>query len=118
METMARMVQVVSRHSQAVGNAPYGEVAQEWIDAGFSAEGADRWISAGCFEARSAAALRDAGVKAEQAAAQYESGMTIGYAVANGDISVGEAVERLGVARAERTALNKHRRAVRSARGE
>lgn len=94
MSDMERMKDTVSQHATALGGASIGEVAQEWIDAGFSREAADAWMSvARCFDADSAAALRDAGVTPEQASAEHEGGETIGHAVAHGDLSARKAAK-------------------------
>lgn len=93
MSEMNRMIQVVGNAgSMAVGNAPLGEVAQEWIDAGFSDVEAARWLESRCYDAAAAAKLAKAGVTPEQASAEAPGGETIGYAVANGDMTVREAV--------------------------
>lgn len=101
MGDMDRMIAAVSEAgSRAYGNEALGAVAQEWIDAGFDEVDAAQWLGAGCFDANTAAELRKAGVTPEQAAvhpsgddlrrvgARVEGyGESIGYMVANGDLS-------------------------------
>jgi hypothetical protein len=88
---------------ESFGEFAYGSdlegAVQEWLDAGFSPSEADAWLEAGCFNASDAASLRDAGVTPDQAQAITNESVgrghyphTIGYKVANGDMTVSEAV--------------------------
>ena len=70
-------------------------VAYGWMEAGFDVSGARDWLDAGCWDARSAKALRKAGMHPEQAAWRRAIGgsfMAIGYAVSNGDLRVDDAM--------------------------
>jgi hypothetical protein len=100
--TSEEMIQVLRNH----GTFAYGQesdiesVAEEWEDYDFSPAGADVWLSAGCFRAADARALADAGIAPEDTEKDYDSesnpGISIGYAVANGDLTVEEAKKMIG----------------------
>jgi hypothetical protein len=74
--------------------------ALEWAEEGCDDKQADRWLAAGVFAADAAERLRAAGVTPEQAGTTdreaYEGG-TLGYAVANGDLSANDVLRALGV---------------------
>lgn len=72
------------------------QIAQEWHSHDFTDQGVDNWLNTGCFCAAAASDLSDAGVTHRQAASYYkDSGYSVGYMVANSDLSVVEAVEYL-----------------------
>ena len=93
------MVQVLRNH----GVFAYGSeedierYAEEWEDYDFSPDQADKWLEAGCFQAYAARELSDAGISSENAARldpdESRPGTQIGYSVANGDMSIEEAVQ-------------------------
>mgnify|MGYP001271605095 FL=1 len=75
----------------AYGSSGIKETVYEWMDCGFSAEQADAWLAAGCFNAIVARRLADAGMTPDQVAQSTGDGLgdynaTIGYKVANNDI--------------------------------
>ncbi|WP_206922984.1 Arc family DNA-binding protein [Alicyclobacillus acidoterrestris] len=94
------MQDVVEKHGDFAhgGDVEYG--VKSWERAGFTPEEADAWLEARCFEAVDARRLADAGITPEQAAQSDEEigGYvdTIGYKVANGDLSVERAKEAIG----------------------
>lgn len=81
----------------ACGGQATDRVAAEWGGHGFGADEVRGWLDARCFDAAAAAALRAAGVTPEQARATVDEGPcegeTIGYAVANGDLSAARAAK-------------------------
>ena len=91
------MIQVLRNH----GAFAYGQerdiesIAEKWEDYDFSPSDTDEWISAGCFRAADARDLADAGIAPEDAKRHHDQenypGVSIGYAVANGDLSVEKA---------------------------
>lgn len=79
-------------------------VAEDWIDCGFDRDDVNAWLAAGCFDADAAKSLSDTGVTPEQAATQTDETVgvghyagTIGYKVANGDLTTADALELLGI---------------------
>lgn len=78
-----------------VGMEDTADVAQSWLDAGFTIEDVSDWWDAGCWDADRTALLRDAGLTPEQVAttapASVLEGRSWGYAHSNGDVST-EAV--------------------------
>jgi hypothetical protein len=67
------MVAVLQSHGERfAGNNPADE-AQDWLDHGFSAAQAEGWCEAGFWDAATAAAMRDAGVTAQDAAKAAEA---------------------------------------------
>jgi len=89
------------------GNEP-DETAAEWADEGFTPEQVQSWVDVGCWDALTAAALRDAKVTPERAAERaadlidaaggkieaadvYTDGSPM-YATCNGDLSLDEFV--------------------------
>lgn len=91
------MVQVLRNH----GVFAYGQesdiesIADDWEDYDFIPETADAWLSAGCFRASDAYAMSESGILPEDAGKNYDQerapGISVGYALANGDISLAEA---------------------------
>lgn len=88
------MVQVLRNH----GVYAYGQesdielIAEEWEDYDFSPDQADKWLEAGCFQAGDAYLMAFDGITPEQAAYRGEEMQySIGYAVANNDMTIDEA---------------------------
>jgi hypothetical protein len=91
------MVQVLRNH----GVFAYGQesdiesIADDWEDYDFIPETADAWLSAGCFRAVDAYRMVQVFITPEDAKKEYDHerapGISIGYALANGDISLAEA---------------------------
>lgn len=73
------------------------EAAQRWLDAGFDdAEEVAEWLAARCFDPRVAETLERAGFTPAQSSIRTKAGAnsdedTIGYKIANGDLSLDEA---------------------------
>ena len=96
----------IARVVRGYGEFAYGSPAdldravQEWIGHDFTDAGVKAWLNAGAFTAHAANALHEAGVTPEEAGERREElddrGNTIGYAVANGDLSVANALKILG----------------------
>lgn len=86
-------------HMISGGNpSRYAIIAEEWVDAGFSADSAEKWWGAGCFDADSAADLRDAGLSAESVGQMHDEfggSASIGYCLANGDITLADVRQLL-----------------------
>lgn len=89
------MVQVLRNHGVFACGQDIESIADDWEDYDFSPEQADAWISAGCFVAYAARRMTDAGISPEDASQNCDQdrypGISIGYAVANADLSVEEA---------------------------
>ena len=70
--------------------------ARNWLYAGFSPAEAEAWLEAGVFSAGAAWELRGAGLEPGDVAEPYNErglrGNSLGYWVANRDISVADAV--------------------------
>lgn len=88
------MIQVLRNH----GVFAYGQesdiksIAEEWEDYDFSPAQADEWLGAGCFNAVDAYAMAFNGITPEQAGYRGEEMQySIGYAVANSDMTIEEA---------------------------
>lgn len=93
IDEIARYLEQLPGGAWAHGGDPEG-TAQEWCNAGFGVAETEEWLSARCFDAASAAALRDAGITAGDARWQPEGNPeTIGYLVSNGDMTVERARE-------------------------
>lgn len=73
------------------------EAARDWLSAGFDdSDDVAAWLEARCFKPGAARALEDAGIESDQAALRTTAGSdtyeeTVGYKVARGDLSLGEA---------------------------
>ncbi len=100
METMLEAVRTQDHGTWLTNGEPAEAVAQQWTDAVGDVATAQAWWSARCFDPASARALTEAGVAPQQAAQRYsaQDGM-LGYLVANGDLSVAEAVRFLAESR-------------------
>lgn len=93
-QEIQEMVEIIAHGGDfARGSEPAQEIADQWEAAGLSPEEAYAYLEAKCYDPEAAAALRDAGVSAAAAAAHHRYD-TIGYEVANRDLSVAE-VRRL-----------------------
>jgi hypothetical protein len=90
---------------EAVGDFAHGgedpnNHAWYWMHAGFTPDEAEAWLTdARCFYVSAAAMMRHCGMTPEQAATRLPDGYggmteTLGYRVANGDISV-ETAQRI-----------------------
>ena len=69
-------------------------VATEWMIQGFSPMETREWLEARCFDAVAAKRLSESGITSLEAAQPYGSD-TIGYAVANMDLTIAQAQELL-----------------------
>jgi|GEM_PF-6352429 len=96
-ETGAMAEMLADRRDFACGNEAPEDVAEEW--SWTSPEVAEKWLDARCFDGASARLLDAEGVTPEQAATSGDvCGYTdsVGYAVANGDMSIDDAREAIG----------------------
>ena len=103
-EATTRMALTMVDVIEMVGDFAHGgETANNhawyWLHAGFSPHEAEPWLTeARCFDADAAAMMRRAGITPEQAATRpqddYGDTETLGYMVANADISV-ETAQRI-----------------------
>jgi hypothetical protein len=77
-----------------VGGDDIAAVAAEWEATDLPVDQISDFIDAGCWTADSAAALAAVGVTPHEAGQQYRDGYpgTIGYAVANGDLTADDAL--------------------------
>lgn len=86
------LVEVMAQYGEFAHGGDVEGTAQEWADAGFTAQAAAAWLDAECFTAYAARRLADAGVTPTQAAvADSEAcgyAATIGYKIANGDMDI------------------------------
>jgi len=82
---------------QSMGKRFHGndieQTAQDWMDEYPDVEDAEEWMRVGVFEPSAAKALEDWGLDAQDAATIWKRGMTIGYAVSNGDITPEQAYD-------------------------
>jgi hypothetical protein len=95
--TSEEMIQVLHNY----GAFAYGQeedienIAEEWEDYDFSPAEADDWLGAGCFRAADAREMVNYGIAPEDAERHHDQenypGVSIGYAVANGDLTISEA---------------------------
>ncbi|MEA2297983.1 MAG: hypothetical protein QOF77_919 [Solirubrobacteraceae bacterium] len=74
-------------------------VAQGWTDAGFDDAATSRWLDARCFDAAAARALAELDITPNQSSKRTRDGKgdyidTIGYKVANGDLTPRQAAAR------------------------
>lgn len=93
--TRTTITEVIAEHGESAhGGEDPGCVAVFWAEQGFTATEVDAWLNAGCFADDAAAALRDANLAPSDVADTLDipgnpcNGRTIGYAVANGDLSI------------------------------
>jgi hypothetical protein len=92
-ETIRRYGELADR-----GGDP-GDAARAWTSAGFDDEDTATWLDARCFSAPAARALADLDVSPRQASKRTRDGAgdyidTIGYKVANGDLSARQGAAR------------------------
>lgn len=96
--TMADVIEDVGEFAH--GGENIQNHAWYWLHAGFTPEEAEAWLTeARCFLASAAAMMRHAGITPDEAATRERDEFgdyaeTLGYRVANGDISV-ETAERI-----------------------
>lgn len=92
METTASITEALINAGEFAHGGDPESVAAEWQTAGFTADETGLWLDARCFTAEGALQLSDANVTAQQAAERTDAGLggyedTIGYKVANGDMT-------------------------------
>jgi hypothetical protein len=93
---------VIERHGHFAHGGNPDDAAETWAESGFEADEVEEWLRARCFHPSAARDLADAGVTADIAATQTETGRgdyvdTVGFKVANGELEVEEARDLLGV---------------------
>jgi len=69
-------------------------VAVQWMAEGFSPKETKKWLEARCFDAAAARKMVAVGITPEEAVRSYGND-TIGYAVANMDLTITQARELL-----------------------
>lgn len=103
---LIEMATMLERHGERFTGTNTDDVAQEWLDHDFDAVRANEWCEIGCWDAATAAELRDAGLTPDQAhkaaewltdglddaAEVFTDGDPI-YSTCNGDTSVQEIVD-------------------------
>jgi|GEM_PF-2583801 len=82
------------------GVQDFQKLAQDWYDCGFTSLTVKSWLAARCYSAIAAKRFEEAGLTPEQAAETTDKGLggyvdTIGYKVANRDMTTTEAVDVL-----------------------
>ncbi|MGI8904276.1 MAG: hypothetical protein ACR2IP_11615 [Solirubrobacteraceae bacterium] len=92
-ETIKRYGELADRGGSAE------EAAKAWTEAEFNDETTSKWLEARCFDAQAARALADMSVTPKQASARTRDGEgsyidTIGYKVANGDLTPRQGMAR------------------------
>lgn len=96
MNKLKAIAEVLGHDPWAIGSRSPQAVAQEWAEAGFDALEVADWLDvARCFDPTAASMLRDAGISPWEAAQQNRYD-TIGYEVANGDLSIERVLRKLG----------------------
>lgn len=82
-----------------VGMEDTADVAQSWLDAGFTIENVSDWWDAGCWDADRTALLREAGLTPEQVATPAPpsilEGRSWGYAFCNNDCNIDDLIRAL-----------------------
>jgi hypothetical protein len=92
--------QTIRRYGElADRGAEPSDVARAWTDAGFDDERTSMWLDARCFDPAAAKALAELDVLPGQAAKRTRDGRgdyidTIGYKVANGDLTARQGAAR------------------------
>ena len=94
---------VIVAHGHFAHGGDPQSTAEAWEEAGFDAAEVQEWLLARCFTPAAARDLADAGVTAEMARMRTSAGAgdytdTIGFKVADGDLSAEEARDILGAA--------------------
>lgn len=93
---LVQMEAMLLRHGDRFAGSCVEDVARDWLDSGFDADGADAWCEIGCWDAATAAQMRDADLTPDQmraaaeeiaAAAEYTDGDPI-YSCCNGDTPI------------------------------
>ena len=97
-EQIAEIIQANDDGAFLTGGAPIEEIVNEWDGEGLTVEEVEGYIAARVFRGEKAAQLKEAGITPDQAATRTGAdvgigcyGDTLGYKVANGDISVEKA---------------------------
>ncbi len=89
-KTMTTILEALKYAGETIhgGNPQDAKIAQDWKDNGFaSGEDCEPWWEAGCFDAHSAAELRDAGIAASDVSITHDA-ISIGYWHSNGDMGL------------------------------
>lgn len=94
---------VIVAHGHFAHGGDPQSTAEAWEEAGFDAAEVQEWLLARCFTPAAARDLADAGVTAEMARMRTSAGAgdytdTVGFKVADGDLSAEEARDILGAA--------------------
>jgi hypothetical protein len=95
MSTATEVLEVVTAEGEFAHGGDPELTANTWLNAGFGPEEVEAWLDARCFDAEAAQSLYSAGITPEEACMECPDDdfhETIGYKVANGDMSVVEAV--------------------------
>jgi hypothetical protein len=93
-------VETIKRYGELADRGGDPEAAAKaWTDAGFDDETTAKWLEARCFAAEAARALADMSVSPSQASKRTRDGGgsyadTIGYKVANGDLTPRQGAAR------------------------
>lgn len=99
LEAMVAELESTTGADMIIGNEDVADVAQCWIDAGFSRDNVSDWWDAGCFDASRAAILRDSRLTPEQvsqpAPESVLAGRSWGYAFCNNDCSIDDLVRHV-----------------------
>lgn len=97
-EQITEIIQANDDGACLTGGAPIDEIVKEWDGEGLTVEEVEGYIAARVFIGQKAAPLKEAGITPEQAATRTGSdvgigcyGDTLGYKVANGDLSLEKA---------------------------
>ena len=95
-KTSVETIKQCGELADQVGDAD--AAAKAWTKAGFDDAMTTRWLKARCFDAEAARALADMSVTPEQASKRTRDGGgyvdTIGYKVANGDLTARQGAAR------------------------
>lgn len=94
---------VIVAHGHFAHGGDPQSTAEAWEESGFDAAEVQEWLLARCFTPAAARDLADAGVTAEMARMRTSAGAgdytdTVGFKVADGDLSAEEARDILGAA--------------------
>ncbi len=92
-------VKTIERYGElALRAGDAAAAAKAWTEAGFDDETTAKWLEARCFDPESAQAMAEMGVTPRQAANRTRDGGdyldTIGYKVANGDLTARQGAAR------------------------
>ncbi len=94
---------ILEQHGDFAHGGDVEDTAIDWHEYGFTAIQADEWLNARCFTATAAASLQVQGFTPDEVKTETDENVgmgqyadTIGYKVANGDLSVEAARTLLG----------------------